>query len=243
MDKQKISKMAEGGRLLGQIRDRLMSEIKSGVTGLEIEKLACDLMAEVGGKPAFKNVPSYHFATCISINEGIVHGIPTNRKFKTGDLVTVDLGLYFKGYYTDTADSKIIGNPSKLQQKLLDTAREALDAGIKASRVGNRVSDISRSIQKVIEANGFVVIRDLTGHGVGKHIHEDPFIPNFYDKDHPDPVLTAGQTIALEPMFSVSSPNIKIGPDGWTITTADKSLSVQVEHTLAILPSGPQILT
>lgn len=243
MDQNKISKMAEGGRLLGQIRDQLMTEIKPGVTGLEIERRACELMKQVGGEPAFKKVPGYHYATCISINEGIVHGIPTNRQFKTGDLVGLDLGLYFKGYYTDTADSKVIGPASKVQQKLLDTARAALKAGINASRVGNRVSDISKAIQKVIESNGFVVIRDLTGHGVGKKVHEDPYIPNYYDPNHSDPVLIANQTIALEPMMSVSSPHIKIDADGWTIVTADKSLSIQVEHTLAVLPSGPQVLT
>ncbi len=243
MDKQKLAKMAEGGRRLAQIRDRLMTEVKPGVTGLEIEQLACQLIEEAGGKPAFKNVPGYDFATCISINEGVVHGLPTQRKFKTGDLVGIDLGLYYQGYYTDTADTCVVGHPSQLQIKLIDTANQALSAGISQARAGHHVSDISKAIESVIKAAGLTVIRDLTGHGVGKRLHEDPYIPNFYDPSSPDPVLSLDQTIAIEPMLSVSSSNIKISPDGWTIVTADNSLSVQVEHTVAITPQGPQILT
>lgn len=243
MDRNKITKMAEGGRLIAQIRDRLMTELKPGVTLLELEHLAQELIDASGGKAAFKNVPGYHFATCISINEGIVHGIPTARKLKTGDLVGIDIGLYYQGYYLDTADTAVVGKPSALQAKLLATCRQALEAGIAQAKVGNRVSDVSKVVQKITQDAGFVVIRDLTGHGVGKRLHEDPYIPNYFDPQSPDPVFRAGQTVAIEPMISVSSPRIKIAPDGWTITTADNSLSVQIEHTVAILPSGPQILT
>lgn len=243
MDKQKYQKMAEGGHRLAVIRDTVIKAVKVGVTGLEIEALTCKLIAESGGKAAFKRVPGYDFATCIAINEGVVHGIPNNQPFKNGDLVTVDLGLIYDGYYTDSAATTTVGKPSPLQAKLLDIGNIALQAGIDQARVGNHVSDISRAVQKIVEEAGFSVIRDLTGHGVGKRLHEDPYIPNYYEKSAPDPVLYEGQTLAIEPMFAAGKSKIRIGDDGWTIVTADGSLATQAEHTIIILKDGPQILT
>lgn len=243
MDQKKIQIMQEGGRKLSQIREQLVAAVKPGVTPLEIEGLANQLFDQSGGTPTFKKVPGYKWATCINRNDGIVHGIPNNIPFKEGDLVSIDLGLTYKGYITDTSATTVAGSPTPAQKKLIQAGIDALDAGINAARVGNKVSHISKAIESVIKAAGYTPVRELTGHGVGKRLHEDPYIPNFYDKHNPDSTLKDGQTIAIEPMYTTGGWKIKIDKDDWTIRTADGSLAGYVEHTIAITKAGPLILT
>lgn len=243
VNKEKIQAMRVGGKKLAVIRDALAAAVRPGVTGLGIEQLAVDLIKKSGGEAAFMRVPKYHWATCINVNDVIVHGIPTAVPFREGDMVSIDVGLYYKGYYTDTSVTVIAGTPSDFQKKFIRAGEEALAAGIKASLVGNRVSHISKAIQDVLRSYGYKIIPELTGHGVGRELHEAPYIPNVYDPSEPSSVLKEGQTIAIEPMYTTGSPRIVIDRDGWTIRIADGSVSGLVEHTIVITKDGPEILT
>lgn len=245
MDKQtkeKLTAMREGGHLLAQVREKVRAFVKPGMTGLDIEAYTDQLLQETGGEPAFKKVPRYHHATCINVNDVVVHGIPTKTPINDGDLVCVDLGLYYKGYYTDTSLMLVAGKSTPFLKKFVKVGEEALRAGIAKARVGNNVSDISKAIQKVIEANGYAPIRELTGHGVGRELHENPYIPNF-DDGKAGMALREGQTIAIEPMYAAGSPKLYMFDDGWTIATTDGSLTGLIEETVVITKKGPQILT
>lgn len=236
--------MAEGGHLLAIVRDTLGQSAQVGMTPIELDALADTLIDKTSGKAAFKKVPGYHNATCINVNTGVVHGIPTATPFKFGDVVSIDVGLLYKGFYTDTAVTVVIGGkPTPAQQKFLDTGRLALHAGIKAAVVGARVSDISKAIESVIKAAGYSTIKELTGHGVGKQLHMEPYVPNYFDPHAPDSQLYANQTLALEPMYTTGSGKITFAKDGWTITTADHSIAALFEHSIAITPHGTRILT
>lgn len=243
MNQKKIKLMQEGGQLLASIKTQLGSMVKPGVTPLDIERHANKLISQTGGQPSFKLVPNYHHATCVNVNDSLVHGIPTKQPFNNGDLVSIDLGLYYKGYHTDTSITVVAGSSSPKLQTFINVGYKALDAAIKAAIPGNRVSDISRAVQTTIETAGYSVIRDLTGHGIGTKLHEDPYIPNFVDPNHHDSTLYSGQTIAIEPMYSMGDYQIKIESDDWTISSLDGSLTALVEDTIAITPEGPVILT
>lgn len=240
---QKIQAMRVGGKKLGTIRDALARAVSPGVTPLGIEQLAVDLIKKSGGEPAFMKVPNYHHATCINVNDVIVHGIPTSIPFKEGDLVSIDVGLYYKGYYTDTSVTVVAGTPNEFQKKFIRAGEEALAAGINAARLGNRVSHISKAIQEVLYSYNYKIIPELTGHGVGRELHEAPYVPNIYNPKEPSSLLKEGQTIAIEPMYTTGSPRIYIDRDGWTIRMADGSPSGLVEHTIVITKDGPEILT
>lgn len=235
--------MKQGGHLLSQIRNQLVENIKPGVTPLEIEKLANQLIDKTGGQASFKTVPNYHHATCININAGLVHGIPTDNPFQQGDLVSLDLGLLYQGFHTDTSTTVVAGSPTPKQKQFIDTGWQALSAGINQACSGNKVSHISKAIEKVITQAGLTPIRDLTGHGIGKTLHQDPYIPNYFDPSHPDITLKPGISMALEPMYTQGSHKIKVLDDGWTIATADHSLSCLVEHTIFITDTNPLVLT
>ena len=234
--------MREGGHKLYLIREKLRQFVRPGISGTDIETEAVKLIGESGAQAAFKLVPNYHHATCININDVVVHGIPTRQKIKDGDLVCIDLGLYYKGFYTDTTLMTVAGKPTPQLDRFVSVGEQALNAGITQAKVGNKISDISQAVQTVIETNGYEVVRELTGHGVGKELHEDPLIPNFIDR-HNDSVLYEGQTIAIEPMYAAGSAKIYLHNDGWTISTIDRSLSGLIEETVAITKKGPQILT
>lgn len=242
MNQDKLTAMKEGGHKLALIRDELIAFAKPGVVLQDIENLANKLIDASGSQAAFKKVPGYHWATCLNVNDVIVHGIPNGYALQEGDLLSIDIGLYHKGYYTDTTASTIIGTPAKELRNFLETGQRALNAGIKQARAGAKVSDISRAIQQIIEGEGFTVVRELTGHGVGKRLHEEPYVPNFVE-DGIDKTLEVGQTLAIEPMYTTGNGKIKISKDGWTIKTADGSLAGQIEHTIAITQNGPLILT
>ena len=244
MNSKELEIMAQGGHLLAQVRDTLAKSAKAGMTPVELDALADTLIDQTGGQAAFKKVPDYHHATCININTGVVHGIPTKIPFQIGDIVSIDVGLYYKGLYTDTAVTVCIGgHPTPAQKKFLDTGVLALQAGIKAAVPGAFVSNISKAVEAVIKAAGYSTIKELTGHGVGKQLHMDPYVPNYYDPHAPDSQLYTGQTLAIEPMYSTGSGKIAFAKDGWTITTADHSTAALFEHTIAITSRGPRILT
>jgi methionyl aminopeptidase len=243
MNSKKIALMTEGGHLLAGIRDTLGAAVKPGITPIEIEELAVKLINKTGGQASFKLVPHYHYATCINVNDSLVHGIPTAIPFKDSDLVSIDLGLYFKGFHTDTSTTVVAGKSTPQLDQLIAVGNKALRAGIQAAKLGNNISDISKAIEATITKSGYTPIHDLTGHGIGRHLHEEPYVPNYYDVHHHDSKLTLGQTLAIEPMITTGSHEIKLESDGWTLATKDGSLSILVEDTIAITASGPVILT
>lgn len=235
--------MREGGHKLAIVRDALGAAVRPGVTPLEIEELANKLIAQEGATAAFKEVEDYHHATCINVNSVIVHGIPNSVPFKKGDMVSIDVGLKFNGFYTDTTICVVAGEATEEQKHFISVGYDALKAGIQAAKAGNRVSDVSRAIETVLRSNGYSVVEELTGHGVGRELHEDPAIPNFVDRRLPDPILHEGQTIAIEPMYTAGKRYIKIDRDGWTIRTVDGSLAGLVEDTIVITKDGGLVLT
>jgi len=237
-----IEKMKKAGHIAALVLDTIKKEIKSGMTTKQIDQMAEKIILENQASCSFKGFGGFPAATCISINEEVVHGIPTNRVIKDGDLVGIDVGVYFLGYHSDTAVTIGVGEISENKQKLLDITQEALKNGIAATKSGVCLGDVQAAIQTTIESAGFGVIRDLSGHGVGTQLQEPPSIPNFGRKGT-GLILKEGMTIALEPMVSTGDYHVKIKADGWAIVTADGSLSAHFEHTIAVTKKGAEILT
>ncbi len=236
--------MEEGGSKLGFIKHELAKIIEEGNNALEIDKLATDLIEKSGGKSSFKMVPRYSWATCVNVNEGIVHGIPKKETiFKKGDLVSVDVGLFYKGFHTDTSISVGI-SPSLEIEKFLNAGREAFNSAVKAVKNGNHIHDISERIEGVITLYGYSPIEDLVGHGVGRNLHEEPSIPCFvYQKRENSPRLVEGMVIAIEVMYAQGSPRIVKEKDGWTIAMADGKISGLFEDTVIVTQKGFKIIT
>jgi methionyl aminopeptidase len=241
-NRQEIAAMREGGKILGLILSELKKMVAPGVTTGQLNDRAEQLMREYRVEPSFKGYRGYPSAICASINEEVVHGIPGPRKLTTGDLVTIDCGVYHKGFHTDSAISCGAGILSPEKDNLIMTAEKALMKAIESVKPGIRIRTISEIIQNTVEKNGYSVVRDLVGHGIGKDIHEDPQIPNFRDKD-PGPILQPGMTLAIEPIIALGDYEVKILRDGWTFVTKDGSPSAQVEHTVAVTEKGVEILT
>jgi len=241
-DEQEIKSMREGGKILGMILHELGKNIKPGMTGLKLETIAEQMMKDHKVLPSFKGFKGYKFVTCININEQVVHGIPTDRPFVEGDIVTVDCGVILDGLHTDSAITKGVGTISPELSKFIATAEKALKKAIEMAKPGIRIRIISGIVQDIIEKNGYSVVEDLIGHGIGRQLHEDPQVPNFRDED-PGPILQTGMTIAIEPIFTIKKTHVKTLKDGWTIVTVDGSPGVQVEHTIAITQKGCEILT
>ena len=239
---EEIEIMREGGRILSQIVKEIKTQIKAGQKTKEIEKIAQKLFKKYHVKSSFLGHNGYPAHLCVSLNEEIVHGIPSERKIKDGDLVSIDMGIKYQGLNTDTALTVGIGNISKKDKKLIRITRESLAAGIKQARLGNRIGDISFAIQKKVERAGFSVIRDCTGHGIGRELHEKPTIPNF-GSQNTGPQLMAGMTLAIEPMVATGGFETKVLADGWTIATRDNSRTAHFEDTILITPNGPEFLT
>ncbi len=247
---KEIKIMQEGGRILSRVLKELLQNIKPGVTELEIDQLAEKLIKENGAEPGFKKVKGYKFSICVSTNDVVVHGIPTDYKFKIGDVIGIDCGVFYKGFHTDMAETILVSN-SKPQvknpkiDKFLETGRRALNAGIEKAKAGNRVGDISRTIQKIVEDEGYSVVKSLVGHGVGKDLHEEPEVPGYLAvKIEKTPILTEGMTIAVEVIYNMGKDEVMYKEDdGWTISTGDNSLSGLFERTIAITQNGPVILT
>ena len=217
--------------------------VEPGVTTEEINKIAHNFITKNGAIPTFKGYSGYPAATCISINDEVIHGIPSKKRIiKAGDIVSIDVGATFNGYVGDNAATFAAGDISPEAQRLCDTTRESLYEGIKAAVAGGRIGDIGSTIQRYCEERGFSVVREFTGHGVGKNMHEDPSVPNFGTPGRGVRLLP-GMTIAIEPMINLGGAGIRQLPDGWTIKTRDGSLSAHFEHTVAITSNGPVILT
>jgi len=239
---REIDKMATAGALVAETIAHVGTLLVPGVTTGELDDAAGSFIREHGGIPTSEGYNGYPAAICISPNEVVVHGIPGPYEVAEGDLVTIDVGVTVDGYIADSAYTFGVGEIDEEAQRLLDTAQDALDAGIAQATVGNRVGDISRAVQDVVEGAGFAVVRNLVGHGVGRYYHEDPHIPNFGEPGR-GPRLSEGMTIAIEPMITVGGPDVVMAADGWTVSTADGSLSAHFEHTVAITGDGPRILT
>lgn len=229
-------------RIAAGALEMLASVVKPGVKTKELEEYAEAYIKAKGGIPAFKGYRGYPASICVSVNNQVVHGIPSQRVLKEGDIVSIDLGVIYEGYYGDAARSYAVGNVGELQKKLLEVTERALYIGIEKAKAGNRVGDISAAIQNYVEQNGFSVVRAFVGHGVGKFLHEEPQVPNF-GKPGKGPRLKEGMTIAIEPMVNTGSPDVMILDDGWTAVTADGGYSAHFEHTVVITKNGAQILT
>ena len=243
---REIEKIAAAGELVGETIGHVGSVLKPGVTEEVLDAAAGAFIRERNGIPTSEGYGprgrEYPKAICISTNDVVVHGIPGPNEVAEGDLVTIDVGVTLDGYIADSAYTFGVGEIEPESQRLLDVAQDALAAGIAEAVVGNRVGDISHAVQIVVEAAGFSVIRSLVGHGVGRYYHEDPHIPNFGEPGR-GPRLSEGMTIAIEPMITLGDPEVVQMDDGWTIRTADGSMSAHFEHTVAITADGPRILT
>lgn len=222
--------------------EMLAGVIRPGIRTKDLEEYAEAYIQAKGGKPAFKGYRGYPASICVSINNQVVHGIPSQRRLEEGDVVSIDLGVIYEGYYGDAARSYAVGNIGELQRKLLEVTEKALYIGIEKAKAGNRVGDISSAIQTYVESNGFSVVRAFVGHGVGKFLHEEPQVPNF-GKPGKGPRLKEGMTIAIEPMVNTGLPDVMILNDGWTAVTVDGGYSAHFEHTVVITKNGAQILT
>ena len=239
---REIEKIAAAGDLVAETIAHVGSMIVPGVTTDELDAAADAFIRKHGGVPTSEGYKGYPKAICISPNDVVVHGIPGAYEVAEGDLVTIDVGITLDGYIADSAYTFGVAEIEPEAQRLLDVAQDALAAGIAEASVGNRVGDISHAVQTLVEDAGFSVVRSLVGHGVGRHYHEDPHIPNFGEPGR-GPRLSEGMTIAIEPMITAGGSDVVVGEDGWTITTADGSLAAHFEHTVAIMGDGPRILT
>lgn len=227
----------------------LEKELKPGKNAAEIDALARKLIAKNGGRPSFlgyrtSKEKAFPFAICFSRNDEIVHGAADKNKIiQDGDLIKIDIGMEYEKMFTDMARTIAVGNVSRNAQKLLDTTRESLNVGIEKLRAGNKLSDYSKAVQKYVENNGFSVVRNLVGHGVGHKVHEDPLIPNYYSRNHKDVILKAGMVLALEPMVNEGGFEIILAKDRWTFKTTDGKLSAHFEDTVVVTEKGAEILT
>jgi methionyl aminopeptidase len=237
-----IDRLRKSNRLVAETMDMLRGRIKPGVATEELDRLANAFIEKRGAKAAFKGYMGYKHTLCISINEQVVHGIPSSRKIEEGDIVGIDCGVLMDGFYGDHAWTFAVGRISENAQRLLETAEKALMDGISASTVEHRLFDISHAIQRRSEEAGFSVVRDFVGHGIGTSLHEDPQVPNFGDPDT-GMKLKSGLTLALEPMLNEGGYAVEVLEDGWTVVTKDRKLSAHFEHTIAITDSGPEILS
>ena len=237
-----IEQMAEAGRIVSDTLAHIGEAVRPGVMTAEIDASADEFIRTQGGTPTFLGYRGYPASTCLSPNAMVVHGIPGDYRLEEGDILSADVGVTLGGFVADSAYTFSVGEISPDAERLLEACTEALDAGIERCRVGNRLSDISNAVQTVAEDGGFTVIRELSGHGVGRSMHEDPQIPNFGEPGR-GPALAEGMTFAIEPMISAGQPEIYVHDDRWSISTRDGSLAAHFEHTVAVTASGPRILT
>ena len=239
---EEIEGIRKAARVVAEVLEYLREIVKPGVMTKEVDAKIKEFIESRGGYPAFLGYRGYPASSCISLNDEVVHGIPGSRRIKEGDLVKVDVGVNLNGYIGDAAITIIVGDVPPRVRKLVETTERALYNGISQAYPGNRLSDISHAIQITAEKEGFSVVRELRGHGVGLKLHEEPFIPN-YGPSGRGPILKRGMTLALEPMVNMGRPHVKTKKDGWTVVTKDGSLSAHFEHTIAILDNGPEILS
>jgi methionyl aminopeptidase len=235
--------MKEGGEILAKILKSLSQEVKAGMTTFDLEKMTRELVLSYGVEPSFLGYDGFPAVLCTSINDEIVHGVPSeDRVLKNGDVLKLDMGVCLNGLHTDSAVTVIVGEGDEEKKRLLRITREALEIGIAQARVGNTTGDIGAAIQEYVQKNGLEVIRDLVGHGIGENLHEWPQVPNFGKRGEGDE-LKPGMVIAIEPMVVTGKKRTKMGKDGFVFVTADKGLAAHFEHTVAITEKGPYVLT
>jgi methionyl aminopeptidase len=234
--------LKKAGVITARILNRLREAIKPGISTAEIDRLTEELVSREKVIPAFKGYKGFPASICISVNEEVVHGIPGERVIADGDIVSLDLGVNYSGYFSDSAVTLAIGKVDSRKKKLIEAARNALAQGIRQARPGGRLTDISYAIQNYVEKNGFSVVRQFVGHGIGRALHEEPEIPNFGEKGR-GPVLKAGMVLAIEPMVNLGTWECEILENGWTAVTRDRLSSAHFEHTVAITMDGPRILS
>lgn len=239
---EEIKRMAEASRIVAEVLDGIKKNVSPGVTTKELDEFAESYIISKGARPAFKGYRGYPSTVCGSVNEQVVHGIPSARKLKNGDIISIDVGVHYNGFYGDAAITLPVGSISSQAQKLLLVTENALKAGMGKAMVGNRLSDVSAAIQAHVESEGFSVVRTFVGHGIGRELHEEPQIPN-YGRPGEGPKLLEGMTLAIEPMVNAGGWEVNILDDGWTAVTKDGSLSAHFEHTIAITNDGQSILT
>lgn len=257
---EEIELIKEGGALLGHVLSTIATMVKPGISAYDVDQMAEKMIREVGGRPAFKGYRSrksespFPSTICASVNEEIVHGIATKEKIlKDGDIFSMDIGMQYpvnsglgkggNGFFTDTALTVTVGEVPEKTKQLLNVTKKALEIGISQCQVGNTVADIGRAIDQFITPQGYGIVRDLVGHGVGHEVHEEPRVPNYSDPDGDDWVLREGVVIAIEPMITIGDYQIETAADGWSITTCDRSLSAHFEHTIVISKDGPIVVT
>ena len=239
--------MREANRIVAEILEELCAAVRPGVTTDELDQLAEELTYKKGAKPAFKgyrprNV-AYPKSLCVSVNEEIVHGIPSRRKLKVGDIVGLDFGVIYQGFFGDSARTVAAGEASEQAERLMTVTREALYAAIERACAGNRISDIALAVEETAGSAGFSVVQEFAGHGIGRSLHEDPQVPNYFRRGMANPRLQPGMVLAIEPMVNEGTSELRILDDGWTAVTADGKLSAHFEHSVAITENGPEILS
>jgi methionyl aminopeptidase len=237
LNDDQIKKVAIAGSIICRIFNMIGKMDLEGVKTIELDDMINGIIKDNNAEPAFLNYRGFPKSACISLNDEVVHGIPDERKIKKSDLVKVDVGVRYDGYIADAAKTFIVGKVDGASERLVKITRQALKKGIEQVHKGNRISDISRAVQKKVEENGFSVVRELTGHGVGANLHEDPVIPNFICAG-PDPEIKAGMVLAIEPMVNAGGHEVFTEKNGWTIKTRDRSLSSHFEDTIVVLPMG-----
>jgi methionyl aminopeptidase len=239
---EEIEKIRKSNIIVSEILRELKEKIRPGITTLELNRYSEKLAKERGATPAFKGYRGYPFALCTSVNSEVVHGMPSDRVLKPGDIVSLDFGARYQGYYGDAAMTVPVGDVTEEARLLLQTTESSLYDGIQQARAGNRLGDISAAVQRRVEAAGFSVVRDFVGHGIGKDLHEEPQIPNYGVRGR-GVELKSGMVLAIEPMVNAGTYKVKVLSDGWTVVTEDGQLSAHFEHTVAITNEGPVILS
>lgn len=239
---EEIEKMSVSGKLVAEILLEIRNRIKPGITTQELDQLADRLTQKKKARPAFKGYNGYPYSLCVSVNEEVVHGFPSKRRLVDGDIVSLDFGVWFDGYFGDAALTQAVGRVSPLAERLMKVTRESLFKGLQEVRAGRRLGDISAAVQQHVEAHGYSVVRQFVGHGIGKGLHEDPQVPNYGEAGR-GILLKPGMVLAIEPMVNVGGSEVEIQADGWTAVTKDRSLSAHFEHTVAITENGCRILT
>jgi methionyl aminopeptidase len=245
---EEIALIRRAAQIVAEVLATVGDAAQPDVTTDELDRMAEELTRKRGARPAFKGYrpgtqSAYPKSLCVAINEQIVHGIPSGRKLKAGDIIGLDYGVIYRGYYADAAKTVAVGQVSDVASRLIAVAQKALYAGIDQARVGNRISDISLAVQRAVEKAGFSVVEEFAGHGIGRSLHEEPQIPNYFRSGMANPRLQEGMVLAIEPMVNEGTAALKILRDGWTVVTADGKLSAHFEHSVAITAQGPEILS
>ena len=243
MEKNKFEASIKAGKILAEVRDIVLAAVNPGISFEELEAIAQREIKKRGAKPSFTTVADYQWATCITKNEGCCHGIPREKKVAKGDLITVDVGVLYEGFHSDTAATVCAGSCTKEQEEFLLAGKEALQNAIQQAQPGNSIYDISKAMQDTIESSGYSVVYQLTGHGIGRKLHEPPNIPCFADEKNKKYVLKADKMIAIEIMYAKGKPSLVLDEDGWTYSTEDGSWTGMFEHTVLITEHGPEVLT